>query len=130
MWATPVEFFGTVGKNTAKELLSAGHCTWMCLAPVRSCSSSRYVPSSRSRGSSRRIVYPPTVARACAPSVPTPRVLVLAISSCSSLRGEGLVEPRYDGCLMLFTPNELEFLRSQRIARVATIGPSGWPHVV
>jgi pyridoxamine 5'-phosphate oxidase family protein len=38
--------------------------------------------------------------------------------------------PRYDGCLMLFTPNELEFLRSQRIARVATVGPSGWPHVV
>jgi len=31
---------------------------------------------------------------------------------------------------MLFTPNEVEFLRSQRIARVATVGPSGWPHVV
>lgn len=24
---------------------------------------------------------------------------------------------------------ELEFLRSQRIGRFATIGPSGWPHV-
>lgn len=31
---------------------------------------------------------------------------------------------------MIFTPNELEFLRSQRIARVATAGPTGWPHVV
>ena len=25
---------------------------------------------------------------------------------------------------------ELEFLRSQRIGRLATVGPSGWPHVV
>lgn len=31
---------------------------------------------------------------------------------------------------MIFTPTELEFLRSQRIARVATVGPTGWPHVV
>lgn len=31
---------------------------------------------------------------------------------------------------MLFTPNELEFLRSQRIGRFATVSPSGWPHVV
>lgn len=31
---------------------------------------------------------------------------------------------------MLFTPSELEFLRSQRIGRLATVGPSGWPHVV
>ena len=31
---------------------------------------------------------------------------------------------------MLFTPLEVEFLRSQRIARVATVGASGWPHVV
>jgi pyridoxamine 5'-phosphate oxidase family protein len=31
---------------------------------------------------------------------------------------------------VLFTPTELEFLRSQRIARVATVGTSGWPHVV
>ncbi len=31
---------------------------------------------------------------------------------------------------MLLTPNEVEFLRSQRIARVATVGQSGWPHVV
>jgi pyridoxamine 5'-phosphate oxidase family protein len=30
----------------------------------------------------------------------------------------------------IFTPAELEFLRSQRLARVATVGPSGWPHVV
>jgi pyridoxamine 5'-phosphate oxidase family protein len=29
-----------------------------------------------------------------------------------------------------FTVEELEFLRSQRIARLATVGPSGWPHVV
>jgi len=31
---------------------------------------------------------------------------------------------------MLFSPSELEFLRSQRIGRFATVGPSGWPHVV
>lgn len=31
---------------------------------------------------------------------------------------------------MLFTASELEFLRSQRIARLATVGPAGWPHVV
>jgi len=31
---------------------------------------------------------------------------------------------------VIFTPSELEFLRSQRIARVATVGPTGWPHVV
>lgn len=30
---------------------------------------------------------------------------------------------------MLFTPSELEFLRSQRIGRFATVGPTGWPHV-
>ena len=30
----------------------------------------------------------------------------------------------------MFTAAELEFLRSQRIARLATVGPSGWPHVV
>jgi len=31
---------------------------------------------------------------------------------------------------MLFTPSELEFLRSQRIGRFATVSPSGWPHVM
>jgi len=31
---------------------------------------------------------------------------------------------------MVFTDAELEFLRSQRIGRLATVGPSGWPHVV
>lgn len=31
---------------------------------------------------------------------------------------------------MLFSPGEVEFLRSQRIGRLATVGPSGWPHVV
>lgn len=31
---------------------------------------------------------------------------------------------------MVFTGAELEFLRSQRIARLATVGPTGWPHVV
>lgn len=30
---------------------------------------------------------------------------------------------------MVFTDAELEFLRSQRIGRFATVGPSGWPHV-
>src|SRR2546429_2657765 len=29
-----------------------------------------------------------------------------------------------------FTEAELEFLRSQRIGRFATVGPSGWPLVV
>jgi pyridoxamine 5'-phosphate oxidase family protein len=32
--------------------------------------------------------------------------------------------------VMVFTEPELEFLRSQRIGRLATVGPSGWPHVV
>ncbi len=31
---------------------------------------------------------------------------------------------------MIFSASELEFLRSQRIGRLATAGPSGWPHVV
>lgn len=31
---------------------------------------------------------------------------------------------------LVFTAAELDFLRSQRIARFATVGPSGWPHVV
>ncbi len=30
----------------------------------------------------------------------------------------------------MFSEAELEFLRSQRIARFATVGPNGWPHVV
>jgi pyridoxamine 5'-phosphate oxidase family protein len=30
----------------------------------------------------------------------------------------------------VFTAGELEFLRSQRIGRLATAGPTGWPHVV
>jgi pyridoxamine 5'-phosphate oxidase family protein len=32
--------------------------------------------------------------------------------------------------VMVFTEPELEFLRLQRIARLATVGPTGWPHVV
>jgi len=31
---------------------------------------------------------------------------------------------------VMFTDAELEFVRSQRVARLATVGPSGWPHVV
>lgn len=31
---------------------------------------------------------------------------------------------------MIFSASELEFLRSQRVGRLATVGPSGWPHVV
>lgn len=31
---------------------------------------------------------------------------------------------------MTFTEAELEFLRSQRLARLATVSPSGWPHVM
>ena len=30
----------------------------------------------------------------------------------------------------MFTAAELDFLRSQRIGRFATVGPSGWPHVM
>lgn len=30
----------------------------------------------------------------------------------------------------MFSAAELEFLRSQRIARLATVGPSGWPLAV
>ena len=30
----------------------------------------------------------------------------------------------------VFSAAELEFLRSQRIARLASVGASGWPHVV
>lgn len=30
----------------------------------------------------------------------------------------------------MFSAPELEFLRSQRLARLATVGASGWPHVV
>jgi len=29
-----------------------------------------------------------------------------------------------------FTPAELEFLHSQRLAHLATMGPGGWPHVM
>jgi pyridoxamine 5'-phosphate oxidase family protein len=32
--------------------------------------------------------------------------------------------------VVAFTGAELEFLRSQRIGRFASVGPSGWPHVV
>jgi pyridoxamine 5'-phosphate oxidase family protein len=31
---------------------------------------------------------------------------------------------------MLFTEQELEFLRSQRLCRLATVSPTGWPQVV
>jgi pyridoxamine 5'-phosphate oxidase family protein len=31
---------------------------------------------------------------------------------------------------MLFTEQELEFLRSQRLCRLATVSPMGWPQVV
>ncbi len=31
---------------------------------------------------------------------------------------------------MLFTEQELEFLRSQRLCRLATVSPIGWPQVV
>lgn len=31
---------------------------------------------------------------------------------------------------MIFMPKELEFLRSQRIGRLATVGPTGWPQVM
>jgi len=30
----------------------------------------------------------------------------------------------------VFSAAELEFLRSQRIARIGTVGPLAWPHVV
>jgi pyridoxamine 5'-phosphate oxidase family protein len=31
---------------------------------------------------------------------------------------------------MVFTEQELEFLRSQRLCRLATVSPNGWPQVV
>ena len=31
---------------------------------------------------------------------------------------------------MTFSAAEIEFLKSQRLARLATVGPTGWPHVV
>lgn len=31
---------------------------------------------------------------------------------------------------VVLTAAELDFLRSQRIGRFATVGPSGWPHVM
>jgi pyridoxamine 5'-phosphate oxidase family protein len=31
---------------------------------------------------------------------------------------------------MLFSEAELEFLSSQRVCRLATVGASGWPHIV
>ena len=31
---------------------------------------------------------------------------------------------------LVFSAAELDFLRSQRIGRFATVGPAGWPHVV
>ncbi len=31
---------------------------------------------------------------------------------------------------VVFSAAELDFLRSQRIGRFATVGPSGWPHVM
>ena len=36
----------------------------------------------------------------------------------------------YDDGVMELTSAELEFVRSQRIGRFATVSPSGWPHVV
>jgi pyridoxamine 5'-phosphate oxidase family protein len=31
---------------------------------------------------------------------------------------------------MRFSPAEAEFLRAQRVGRLATVSPRGWPHVV
>src|ERR1700682_2891752 len=62
--------------------------------------------------------------------VSTSGVLVLAMSRFSSLSGEATTAPRLRWSVMLFTSSEIEFLRSQRIGRIATVGPSGWPHVV
>src|SRR4029077_4237460 len=46
-----------------------------------------------------------------------------------SLRASALVTPGATIGPMVFTPEELEFLRSQRMGRFATVGPAGWPHV-
>src|SRR5712692_9300914 len=74
-------------------------------------------PSSRSSGSRRTIEYPPMV--------PIPFVVVSAIQVSSLERS-----PDYHGGAMLFTEQELEFLRSQRLCRLATVSPTGWPQVV
>jgi pyridoxamine 5'-phosphate oxidase family protein len=38
--------------------------------------------------------------------------------------------PRKPASKSAFTPEEIAYLRDQRLARIATIGPSGQPHVV
>ncbi|TMC98068.1 MAG: hypothetical protein E6I58_09470 [Chloroflexi bacterium] len=115
----------------------------MCRAPVRSWTSSIKAPSSRSRGSRRTIVYPPITS--------TPRALILAIHTLHEgavcrvapvvidywsdrvfavyERGAHRCGDRMEAELE-FTSAELDFLRTQRIGRLATVGPSGWPHVV
>jgi pyridoxamine 5'-phosphate oxidase family protein len=32
--------------------------------------------------------------------------------------------------IVVFSDSEKEFLTTQRLARLATVGPTGWPHVV
>src|SRR5258708_38790830 len=64
---------------------------------------------SRSSDSRRLTVYPPIVSRTWD--------VVCAIHLESRM-------------WMVFTAAELDFLRSQRIGRFATAGPSGWPHVM
>ncbi len=32
--------------------------------------------------------------------------------------------------MSVFTPEEINYLQSQRLARIATVGPDGQPHVV
>ena len=51
--------------------------------------------------------------------------LTAGVSHVEVTDEDGKVES-YDVTVQL----DVEFLRSQRIARLSTVGPSGWPHVV
>src|SRR5258708_19620442 len=48
----------------------------------------------------------------------------------SAVFAMNVLESRMCLRMALFSEAELEFLRSQRIGRFATVGPTGWSHVV
>src|SRR5260370_6960579 len=48
----------------------------------------------------------------------------------SAVLAMNVLESRMCLRMALFSEAELEFLRSQRIGRFATVGPTGWSHVV
>src|SRR5581483_429712 len=54
--------------------------------------------------------------------------VALAISQQSREAPIAVMDTMFDA--VMFTEAELEFVRSQRLARLATVGRSGWRHVV